>query len=547
MMIQPPFYPIIYVRGFATTMSEIEDAAASPYMGFNDGATKIRQRHDGEIVRFIFESPLLRLIKDEGYIDTYRDGSELTSAHECPPRCIWIFRYYEQASAQLGRGERQSIPEIAQDLRRLILLVRERVCGNNRKQRDAFRVHLVAHSMGGLICRAYLQNLCVHGTGSKSLDRELELDNAPGRGGAAVPDDVHLVDKVFAYATPHNGVDFLGFNAPDVGSLDAFHIRNFNRETMHEYLRLPGKYKSGADVNSLNGAFPAERFFCFLGSNHNDYTAFFKLSRRAVGPMSDGLVLIRNAYIENAPRAFAHRSHSGHFGIVNSEEGYQNLRRFLFGDLRIEAHLLVDELTLPRPVEYQKAIKKQRILASYHIDTAAQVRGGKYFLHERRFDQASSILQSYDSADKETQPLWDVHLFTGYLLKRARTAAEPDEQGTELAFAIHVEIRVPMYEVDKEFWFDHHFEGGPVFSETVTFHLEPPELQADVPLRYGLASRHGVGEAPTPGTLRASSNRGAKEGTMEIPLGFAEEVENPPRPGFRGRLRLMIAKWNARI
>src|SRR5688572_8091527 len=42
-----PFFPIIYVRGFAATMGEIEDATASPYMGFNDGATKIRQNHEG--------------------------------------------------------------------------------------------------------------------------------------------------------------------------------------------------------------------------------------------------------------------------------------------------------------------------------------------------------------------------------------------------------------------------------------------------------------------------------------------------------------------
>ena len=36
-------YPIIYVRGYAMTQSEIEDTVADPYMGFNVGSCKVRQ------------------------------------------------------------------------------------------------------------------------------------------------------------------------------------------------------------------------------------------------------------------------------------------------------------------------------------------------------------------------------------------------------------------------------------------------------------------------------------------------------------------------
>ena len=66
----------------------------------------------------------------------------------------------------------------------------------------------------------------------------------------------------------------------------------------------------------------------------------------SVGDASDGLVRIRNATTRSkntngdgytySPHAFVHRSHSGFFGIVNSEEGYQNLIRFLFGDVRAD-------------------------------------------------------------------------------------------------------------------------------------------------------------------------------------------------------------------
>ena len=32
-----PYYPIIYVRGYAGTSGEVEDTVSDPYMGFNLG------------------------------------------------------------------------------------------------------------------------------------------------------------------------------------------------------------------------------------------------------------------------------------------------------------------------------------------------------------------------------------------------------------------------------------------------------------------------------------------------------------------------------
>ena len=52
-----PYFPIIYVRGYAMTPAEIADAVSSPYMGFNVGATKLRQAWDGQVRRHVFESP----------------------------------------------------------------------------------------------------------------------------------------------------------------------------------------------------------------------------------------------------------------------------------------------------------------------------------------------------------------------------------------------------------------------------------------------------------------------------------------------------------
>ena len=42
-MKESAIHPIIYVRGYAMTQSEIEDTVADPYMGFNLGSSKTRQ------------------------------------------------------------------------------------------------------------------------------------------------------------------------------------------------------------------------------------------------------------------------------------------------------------------------------------------------------------------------------------------------------------------------------------------------------------------------------------------------------------------------
>jgi len=514
MSIRAPHYPIVYVRGYAATMSEIEETVATPYMGFNLGSTKIRQDYENDIVRFIFESPLIRLMKDEGYIDAYRGGDFVPENERVPAKSVWIFRYYEPVSEDLGEGERRHIPEFARALRKFILRIRRQVCGDDLKELAKFKVYLVAHSMGGLVCRCYLQNVC-----RTVKDKELELPGDP------------LVDKVFTYATPHGGIDVKGLNVPDLGALDRLHVGNFNRANMREYLKIR---EQGTPVSSLDGAFPTSRFFSFVGTNYRDYSAFFGLSKRGTGPMSDGLVMMTNAVVDGTPRAYAHRSHSGHYGIVNSEEGYQNLRRFLFGEVRVDAWLEVDEITLPVAVQAQKDEGKT-VRARYNIDVAAKTRNAGYFLSERRVAQESAIRKKYEDMVEDGKP---VYLFSGFL--RGNAAKAPGVSDRALAFAIQLAIEVPLFEVDKRFWFDEHFEGESLLNETVTLKVYRKKGQPSV--KYGLASKLGVGQV---GDADAGSIVDEHHTfRVEIPLGFEAGAENPPKPGFRGRLVLTARPWN---
>jgi len=180
--ISHPFYPIIYVRGYAMTQGEIDDTVATPYMGFNLGATKIRQDWQGKVKRHIFESPLIRLMKDYQYEDNYLYGHEKEG--ELSPRSVIIYRYYEQADSELGKDKAPSVQKAAQGLSELILQVRDKVCQGDVQAMKDFKVYLVAHSMGGLVCRCFIQNPEVGTAESKAL-----------------------VDKVFTYATPHYGIE----------------------------------------------------------------------------------------------------------------------------------------------------------------------------------------------------------------------------------------------------------------------------------------------------------------------------------------------------
>jgi hypothetical protein len=132
-----PLYPIIYVRGYAMTEGEISETVATPYMGFNLGATKTRQDWEGKVILHIFESPLVRLMKIYQYQDTYADGSERSDT--IPARSIIIYRYYEQADHDLGTGKVPSIVEAAKGLGELILKVRNQVCGSDAEARKDFK------------------------------------------------------------------------------------------------------------------------------------------------------------------------------------------------------------------------------------------------------------------------------------------------------------------------------------------------------------------------------------------------------------------------
>jgi hypothetical protein len=559
-----PYHPIIYVRGFAATSDEIEETVADPYMGFNLGSTKTRQWYDGKMRKFFFESPLVRL-KDEPiwhstpagmqrsdsrYDDVYLNGEDLTAPDSQDPnkpgrsdialpyQSIVVFRYYDEASSAFGTGETPPIEHFATELSALILRLRTLVCRkglnpfNIKEKLDNgvdpkdFRVYLIAHSMGGLVCRAFLQN------------------PDPNLG---APEARSAVDKLFTYATPHNGIDLrIVRNVPGWATFGD--VNNFNRTKMAEYFGLPPR--PGVSANDLDVSivqnFPPERIFNLVGSNPADYLVMRGMSSWAAGDKSDGLVRMENATTHGpdatgkdvrSPSAYAYRSHSGHYGIVNSEEGYQNLTRFFFGLLRADGILDIDEVILPDEIEQERA-KGRDIKASYQFEIVAAVRGTQWQIHRRTVRENSAIHRMYDelfpkpsrAPDRTRSP----HLFSVFLDPRKSMMSDVPVEERTVAFSFDLAVLVPDYQIDGISWLKQHFEGGFLYREQIMLEAVP-DAQGGWTAQYR-SQGDNTNETFSPLPLQRVPGGGFD---CVIPV-----VRNA-RPGIKANLRIEARPWNS--
>lgn len=517
-------HPIIYVRGYAMSRGEIDETTADPFCGFNLGSTVFRATPDRTRPprKYIFESPVVRLAKDFGYVDVFSDGLDIVDpdwTQGLPRRSIIIYRYYDSASNLLGLGTTPKIDEFGKGLGALIARVRQLVCekAENNVTPEAFRCYLVAHSMGGLVCRSFLQNPALDAEGTR-----------------------RCVDKFFTYATPHNGIEAAGMNVP--AWLTPNDINNFSRDHMAEYLDLGARFQETKRVDWIpEKHFPSERMFCLIGTDRTDYEAALGLSRTFVGHGSDGLVRIENAAVRGVrddgtpsppvAKAFVYRSHSGHYGIVNSEESYQNLTRFLFGDIRVDIWVDIEEIHLPQGVQAE-ADAGRTVDALYQFEVLASPRGKLWYLTRRVAEEDSvACLRHQEWVAMAGKPA-SLYVSTVFLDKSARV----DTTRPSLAYSMTLGARVPDYEVERRLWLNEHYEGGYLFHDSAIVEIVPPDDgQGQWTVKYDWQS-----DSPGKAT-RPVAGRPTADGKLEFVIPFDNEGK---RPGVRGRLRFLASEWN---
>jgi pimeloyl-ACP methyl ester carboxylesterase len=391
----PEKLPIVYVRGYAGGTRGIDKQVDDPFYGFNDGSTHVRVNGDGDPRFYQFESPLLRLLTDEDYeLFVHGDQGAYLKAREdesVAQNSIWVYRFYDASATTFGKEPVDfNIERAATGLYDFVQLV--------RKKTGAPKVYLLAHSMGGLVCRCMLQKISFEKDKSGN-------DRTPGK---------EIVDRLFTFATPHGGISFQAGSGLIDWAMETFGPNGadiFSPSKMYGYLTPQAKWGDKAPDGWRpheipKKAFDVKRVFCLIGTDSKDYGVASKI----VGPKSDGLVMINNAYVRNAHRAFVHRSHSGRYGVVNSEEAYQNLRRFLFGRLEVRVELC--NLDLPR--------SKPDVKQVWQADVKLSVRGLPIVMHEQLASHYCPIQLNQELEQPRDTPDAPVPLTTVFLLDRKR-------------------------------------------------------------------------------------------------------------------------------
>ncbi|MFF7166552.1 esterase/lipase family protein [Streptomyces sp. NPDC008086] len=498
--------PIVYVRGFAGGTRGIDKAVDDPFYGFNEGSVHIRVGANNQPHFHQFESPLLRLLREEGYeLLVKGDQAAYLDQHDdIPANTIWIHRFYDRSATTWGGSPQEyRLETAAADLLQLIDLILDRT--------GAPAVILVAHSMGGLICRCLLQKVL------------------PDRG----RDAVGCVAKFFTYGTPHGGITFdlgggLLERLRDMTGVQGADI--FGPRRMYEYLTPQADFDpegppEGWDARRMPtgpGALPVERVFCLVGTDPADYDVAFGLSSAAVGPHSDGLVQIERAYVPGAQRAFVHRSHSGRYGMVNSEEGYQNLRRFLFGDTRIEASL----------VDYR--LRREGGLV-WQGETRLSVRGLPVVMHQRLAAHWCPIQLDVapDGPDASASAPAAVSLATTFLNSALRQS-----EGVPMRFILGLRI-ISLRERHGILDLGDHLEQTADFSDTLVIDVGTPEAGPGIWAAWNSDIEGAIRDHSVAGEPRVDEDPTPDRWVAHIPL----PTTAAPLLGPDARIRLVATPW----
>jgi hypothetical protein len=233
---------------------------------------------------------------------------------------------------------------------------------------------------------------------------------------------------------------------------------------MYQYL-TPGVQRgtpAPTDFSALRmpaDGFPVDELFCLIGSNPEDFAIGAGLASKAVGARSDGLVQIENAAVQNARRAVVHRSHAGRYGIVNSEEGYQNLQRFLFGDLEVRLELLGLDVGRNDPSDLE-----------FQLDVGLAIRGLPVLVHEQTAEHYCPVLverrSPHDTVDTPKP------LFTTFLSSRAPRPMNGRTPVPTLRHALKLRL-LSIREEHGRFFFSDHLEQTEDWGDALLVDIEP--------------------------------------------------------------------------
>jgi pimeloyl-ACP methyl ester carboxylesterase len=517
-------WPIVYIRGYGGPTAGINQQVDDPFYGFNSGSTHIRVAGEGAPVFYQFEGPLVRLLGDEQY-KLYVYGSQEQVLDDktitVEPASLWIYRFYDQAATTFQAPPHQNLAE------RLITWGRHQVTAKGfniedaavglydliqkiRARTGAEKVYLVAHSMGGLIARCMMQKKC----------------QQDGRVAAR-----DIVARLFTYGTPHGGIRSAGGIAQWVEeTFGPAGSDIFAPELMQGYLDPRKEFgqvcDKGFDPQVVsNGLFPLDDIFCLVGTDPADYGW---ASRTAMGPQTDGLVHIANAYVRGAQRAYVHRSHSGSYGEVNSEEGYQNLRRFLFGRWAVAATLVNAQLPARQNVSWQ-------------LDMRLAIRGLSVVMSEQTTDHWCPIVLA------DPLPAGGTTLVRTFLMDPADHVNKTAVAGRRMRYTITLRL-FPVREAGGTFDFSNSTEQVPLWQDSLIVDVEPgPDGAALIAHAAWASTVPGATQDPDPVTSQLPPEVGelltfkSEAGALTASIALPGPALRPEILGSNAQVRLTVS------
>jgi hypothetical protein len=177
-----------------------------------------------------------------------------------------------------------------------------------------------------------------------------------------------------------------------------------------------------------------------------------------------------------------HRSHSGRYGIVNSEEGYQNLQRFLFGDLKVEVELVGFTVGRADPPEVE-----------YQLDVGLAIRGLPVLVHEQSAAHFCPVqIEHWKEGDPIDSP---VPLLTTFLSSAAPRPRVDGREVPRLRQALKLTL-MSIIEKDGHFFFADHLEQTEDWQDTLLVDIEPPSEARPLPKAWA------AWNSTIPGALR---------------------------------------------
>ncbi len=108
------------------------------------------------------------------------------------------------------------------------------------------------------------------------------------------------------------------------------------------------------------------------------------------------------------------------------------------------------------------------------------------------------------------------------------------------------DIRVPDYEIERRLWVNEHYEGGYLYRNSIILEMVPPRSAREKWKVTCAWQDSGVAAATTEVDAEQLLNN-----SVEVAIDFESHTTGadgkpcPTNPGVKGKLRFVIAAWNA--